>query len=149
MKTSIPKCMEWFRLAMTNLIPVMDDAKISWRNAGDLPDDFDELSTSLFSVFVKSNCINSQELEREGASSFSVQEYAVRGIPDSYTLSLVVADKTGVEGRFVMLATQNEPFDTVIVIGPDKKERRLSYRDCDFYLKMPSGLRIKDITVRL
>ncbi len=149
MKTSISNCIDWFRLAMTNLIPIMDEAKIQWRNAEELPDDFDELSSSLFSVLVKSNCMNSEEVESAGARAVSFHEYAVMEILDSQILHVVVSDKTGLEGRFVMLTTQNEPFDTVIVVGADRKKQYLNYGDCDFYLKTPSGLRIKDITVKL
>lgn len=149
MKTSISKCIDWFRLSLIKLIPIVDAAKVPWRRAETLSYDFDELSSSLFSVFVKSNCLNSEELERAAAYTFPFQECAVMEISDPQTLSLTVSDKTGAEGRFVMLTTQNEPFDTVIVIDADKTERRLSYRDCDFYLKMPSGVRIKEITVSL
>lgn len=146
MKVTINKCLDWFQGSLIQLIPIMESAKIPWRDAEDLPDDFDLLSSALFSVFVIENIHNSQEFL--DLKIPRIAEYASQSTNNDVSYIQVISHGKR-KGRFHILSTGESPFDTVVVLNGNGSKESIKFSNCKFLLFSNEGSSIEELRVIL
>lgn len=129
LETNVNECMSWFRESLIRLVPGMDSARISWRDAEELPDDFDSLSSALFDAFVIENIKNSTQWVR--CSDLTLRSYASQPGQDRMG-SIQVRHNGAPIGALLLLKSDSKPFDTVVALDAKENKFEVPFAECGF-----------------